>query len=119
MVLKTLRPSPFAKSHWGDLARGSATRRFVENDHITRPAARAAHAAFQPRERKGAPPRPDQRLHVELLAVIAFAARLRARSLRAAVGATHGNAPTLRTGFAERFDRHRRPRTLLFALALV
>ena len=82
--------------------RGGAAWRIIKDHHIARAAARAAQAAFQPRKRKCPAPRPDQRLHVEFLAVITFATRLRTRPLRAAIGATDGDAPTLRTGFAER-----------------
>src|ERR1700722_10616463 len=91
------------------LTRGSPAGWLVKDDHITRAAARTAQAAFQQRKRKCPAPRPNQRFHVECLAIVAFAARLRVRTLGASVSAADSNTPTLRTGLAERFDRHRRP----------
>jgi hypothetical protein len=64
----------------------------------------ASQAAFQARQRESSPARPHQGLHVQFFSVDAFAARLGARAVRAAVHAAGDDAPTQRMGLSNGLD---------------
>jgi hypothetical protein len=77
----------------------------VENDaNPAAPALRTHHAVLEVREQHLAAPRPDQRLKVQLLRVVALSGRV--RLVNSAIDAFRVDAPSRRHGIAESLNGH-------------